>query len=106
MFEHKNSTNQCEQDKEASDVSKHPAEGDLERTKDFKSRHEEGGPGDAQHVGNGKQDIRDDLRVVWMPVESHCRSNRRIIVYDKEVSNKGSVYIPNPLEDINYIQTV
>ena len=65
-------THQREEDHEACDVTQHASQRDLKGAEDFEGRHEKGGPGDAKDVSNGEKDVRDDLWVVWLPLEAGC----------------------------------
>ena len=62
-------TYEGEEDQEAGDVADHSTERDLQRPEYFERRHEVGGARDAQHVGDGEQNVGDDLRVVRLPLE-------------------------------------
>jgi len=60
------------EDQEARDVADHSTERDLQRPEHLERRHQVRRARDAQHVGDGEQHVRDDLRVVWLPVEPRC----------------------------------
>jgi len=62
-------TYEGEEDEESGDVSDHSTERDLQRTEHLEGRHQVGRPGDTQHVGNGEQDVRHDLRVIRLPLK-------------------------------------
>ena len=65
-------TYESEENEEAGDVADHSAKWDLQRTEHLERRHQVRRPRYAQHIGDGKQDIRDDLWVIRLPVKPRC----------------------------------
>ena len=61
---------QHEENSESNDVGDHAAQADLERPKQLVRGHQVGGARETEHVSKGKQDIRNDLRVIHLPFET------------------------------------
>lgn len=67
------STYQSEKDEEAGDISDHATERDLKRPKNLKGRHEVSRASYTEYIGDGKQNVRDNLRIIWLPGKPGCK---------------------------------
>ena len=84
---------QSEKDEKSRDVANHPAEGDLQRTKDLEGGHQVGCSSDAENVCDGEQDVWYDLWIVRSPIESHFKTNK---ISTFSIVNPAAPHLPPP----------
>jgi len=65
---------QCKEYEEASDISEHSSERDLQRTEHLEGRHQIRRPSDTPDVSQRKQHVRHDLWIIQRPVKTSCQS--------------------------------
>jgi len=76
-------TYQSEEDEKSGDVTDHSAERDLQRAEHLEGRHEVGRARDAQHIGDGEQDVGYDFWIVRLPFEPSCIDRHHTDMHQK-----------------------